>query len=221
MNPRLFRRAGGAGYSLVEMMVVLSISGTFLGALVYTTTGLQGLFFGDENYYQSTADQMRVLDYIARDVRNALSGTVSNNGQTLTVSLPDYINPATNQPRTPTLTAGAVKSAANVKYFANTNDSVTVTYTVSGNIITRSQTAVRSGVTTTSQTILANNVDNLQLTDASQAGSTNFTFGPASTSGGVQFVKTTITFMPRYTRANLLTSRTGTTLSQTVNVRGN
>ena len=202
-------------------MVALSMAGVFLGALVYVTTAFHGLFFAGDDYYQSTADQMRVLDYIARDVRNASSGTVSNNGQTLTVSLPDYINPTGNVPRTPTVTPGAVKSASNVSYFANSGDSLTATYTVSGNTITRTQTAVRSGVTTTTATILANNVDSLQLTDASTSGSTNFSFGPASVSGAVQFVKTTLTFMPRLTRANLATSRTGTTLSQTINVRGN
>lgn len=221
MIPRLLRKAPGAGFTLVEMLISVTIFTLFLAGLVLGTTAFQNLFFAQDNYYQSTDDQMRVLDYIARDVRDALSGTVSNNGQTLTVSLPDYINPTTNQPRTPTLTAGPLKSAGNVSYFANSGDSVTVAYAVSGNTITRTQTAVRSGVTTTTQTILANNVDSLQLADASQSGLTNFSFGPASIYGPSDVVKTTLTFMPRFTRLNLASSRAGTTLSQTVNVRGN
>ena len=229
MIPRLLRQAPRAGFTLVELLISVTIFTLFLAGLVLGTTAFQNLFFAQDNYYQSIDDQMRVLDYIARDVRDAICtnnlltscGQVSNNGQTLTVSLPDYINPTTNQPRTPTLTAGPLKSAGNVSYFANSGDSVTVVYAVSGNTITRTQTAVRSGVTTTTATILANNVDSLQLADASQSGSTNFYFGPASMSGTVQFVKTTLTFMPRFTRLNLASSRTGTTLSQTVNVRGN
>lgn len=208
-------------------MMVLSIAGVFLGALVYVATAFQTVFSGEDNYYQSSADQMRVLDYIARDVRNAIGsgvncGSVSNNGQTFTVYLPDYINPTTNLPRTPAVSPGALKSAINVSYFASVGDSVQVTYAVSGNTITRTQTAVRSGVTTTTSKIIANNVDSLQLTDATTSGNTVFTFGPASTcSGAVQFVKTTITFLPKYSRGTLATSRAGTTVSQTVDVRGN
>jgi prepilin-type N-terminal cleavage/methylation domain-containing protein len=219
----LLRRVSRAGFTLTEMMVSVSVGGFIVGAMILGTSAFQGLFFAEDDYYQSTADQMRVLDYIARDVRNAISGTVSNNGATLTVLLPDYIDPATNLPRTPTLTAGPLKSAANVSYQANASDSVNVTYAVSGNSVTRTQVAVRSGVTTTTQVVIASNVDSLQLTDASSGGSTNFTFAPANSgiSGAVQSVKTTLTFMPRFTRSNLLSSRSGTTLSQTVVVRGN
>src|SRR4051812_37378969 len=143
-----------AGFAMAEMMITIGVASVVVGAAVLGTSTFQSLFFAEDDYYQSTADQMRVLDYIACDVRNALSGTVSNNGQTLTVQVPDYIDPSTNLPRTPSISAGTLKSAANVSYKASGADTSTVTYAVSASTVTRTQTVVRSGVTTTTQAVI-------------------------------------------------------------------
>jgi prepilin-type N-terminal cleavage/methylation domain-containing protein len=219
-----FPRSNQPGFTLMEMVVSLTISGVVLGAAVLGGTAFRTLFYAVDDYYQSTSDQMLVLDYIARDIRNAISGTVSNNGATLTVQVPDYVDPATNLPRTPTVTPTNVKSAGNVKYLASPTDSpLSITYAVSGNIVTRTEVSTRNGVVKTTSTAIANDIDSLQLVDASAGGATNFNFGPASTAtgGAVQTVKTSVTFMPRFNRMLLAASRTGTTLSQTVVVRGN
>jgi len=224
MIPRLHRSHSRGGFTLVELVVSLGVGVVVMGAVVMGGVAFQTVFNAEDDYYQSTADQLRVLDYIACDVRNAISGTVSNNGQTLVVQLPDYINPATNTPRIPTVTPSKPKSAGNVKYFANAGDSVTATYAVNGNTVTRTQVAIRSGVTTTTSATIANNVDNLQLTDSSGSGSTNFSFGPLSMSGSngwVQFVQITLTFMPRFNRLNRASARAGTSVSETIAVRGN
>jgi len=224
MSPRVHRHDFRDGFTLIELLISLGISVIIMGAIVVAMAAFQQDFSAEDDYYQSTADQMRILDYIARDVRDALSGVVSNNGQTLTVQLPDYIDPATNAPRTPTVKPGKPKSAGNVSYFANAGDSVTVTYGVNGGIVTRTQVALRSGVSTTTSAVIANNVDSLQLTDASQGGATSFSFGPLSLSGSngwLQSVRIALTFMPRFNRYNLSNSRAGTALSETIFVRGN
>lgn len=218
------------GFTLVEMMVSVSIGGLILAAMVLGAAAFQNVFFAADDYYQSTADQMRVMDYISRDIRCAISGSTANSGQTLTVNLPDYIDPATNQPRTPTVKTGTAVSfyqtgSGIVSYFGSTSDSVAITYTGSGNIITRSQTVIRGGTTSVTSAVIANNTDSLQLSDAKSSGTaTNFVFGPPTVTGSVtqiDTVKTTMTFMPRFNRSNNSSSRAGTSVYQTTTVRNN
>ena len=210
-----------AGFTLVELMVSAGIASLILGAMVLGAAAFQNIFFATDDYYKSTADQMRVMDYIGRDIRSAVSGTVSSNGQILSVVLPDYIDPATSQPRLPTVKTGTSayfgEPTAAVTYASSASDSVTVAYATSGNQITRNKTIVRSGTTSTVNAVIATNVDNLTLLNASATtGTANFGFGA---NGQPKTVTTSASFMPKFNRANSPDARTNTTVYATTVVR--
>lgn len=210
-----------AGFTLVEMMVSAGIASLILGAMVLGAAAFQNVFFATNEYYKSTADQMRVMDYIGRDIRSAVNGTVGSNGQTLSVVLPDYIDPATNQPRLPTVKSGTSayfgQPTATVSYAGSVGDSVTVAYTTSGNQITRNKTIVRSGTTSTANAVIATNVDNLtMLNSLGTTGTTNFSFGA---NGQPKTVTTSASFAPKFNRANSPDARAATTVYATTVVR--
>jgi hypothetical protein len=202
------------------MMVSVGIGGLVLAAMVLGAAAFQNIFYAADDYYQSTAEQMRVMDYIARDLRGALSGSVSGSGQTLTILSQDYLDPATNQPRTPTVKTGSNSyfglPTADVSYAAATGDSVTIVYTSTSGRINRTKTIVRSGSSSTVSTTIANSIDNFILTDSSTSGTTNFSFGA---NGQPNMVKSTLSFMPRFNRYNQASSRAGTTVYSTILLR--
>ena len=57
-------------------------------------------------------DQMRVDDYITRDLRRATGATTENAGRKLVLTLPDQRDPATNTLRVPVVTDGVVRDIA-------------------------------------------------------------------------------------------------------------
>src|SRR3982751_1893009 len=105
-----------AGYTLSEMMIGMG-TGTFvLVALILGSVSLQKSFTGGDAYATAQDSQLRVMDYLTRDLRRASSATVSGDGTQVTVTVPDYYDkydakgkpstlPAVNsQPRDPTVT---------------------------------------------------------------------------------------------------------------------
>ena len=109
-------------------------------------------FVATDEYYSATADQMRVLDSIAIDMRRAVSGSVSNGGQTLTLKLPDYLDYSQNPPipRTPTISATATVT------YGSTTTPPQVVYWVSGisphQVIKRTFTPTAGSATVTTLT---------------------------------------------------------------------
>ena len=72
---------------------------------------------------------MRLLDYIALDMRRAINGSIYNTTQTLTLTLPDYIDYSQNPPTPRTATIVLSGPAATVTYGTT---QPTVVYTVTG-----------------------------------------------------------------------------------------
>src|SRR5260221_5359536 len=99
-----------SAFTLVEMMISVSVASFILLAAVLATVAFQTVFVATDECYKATSDQNRVLDYIAIDMRQATSGSVSNSGQTLTLNLPDYIDYSQTPPvpKTPTITKTTV-----------------------------------------------------------------------------------------------------------------
>jgi prepilin-type N-terminal cleavage/methylation domain-containing protein len=198
-------------FTLLEMMFSVSIGGVVLG-----TAAFQTVFTASDEYYKATSDQMRVLDYIALDMRSATSGSVSNTTQTLTLRLPDYIDYSKNPPapRTPTIAAsGAITYGTN-------SAQPTVVYTVAGSspnqTVTRALTPATGPITTTTLTSASANYQ-FSCFNPGNAGSTaNFSFGGA---GQPAMITARITFLPKFNRLNLASSRTGTTASMTMLLR--
>ena len=179
---------------------------------------MQKVFAGSDASLKATADQSRIIDYIARDLRQALYYQVCNSGQMLTIMVPDYIDPNTNQPRTPTVHPGTLNQATGllngsvdynyssnpcgtkVSYFpANSPTSGSTTYTYSAN----GQYLIRQVGNT--QTVISLDCTTLQIGFTDQTTS----------------VQVSISFAPRFNFDSQTNDRTGTAVYATAAFRNN
>jgi len=93
---KLSFRKSRLAYTLLEMMMAVASSSVVLAALTTAGVALQRSFAAVEGYSLSEADQLRVSDFIALDVRRAR--TVSVNAGILTLTIPDYYNAHNDSP---------------------------------------------------------------------------------------------------------------------------
>jgi len=192
-------------FTLAEMMIALSASSVLLGATLTSSTSLQKSFNAIDTYFATHMQQIRIVDYLSRDVKRGLVVTTSADLQTVTITVPNYIiqagdpeavvNPAlVGTPRTPTMTY--TPSGWQVNYGANTS---TVVYSINGTSILRTE----NGAITT----IASSTDQLvpQTTDVELANT--------------EYAKTSITFQPIFTSGGAVAERTGTTVYSTAYLR--
>lgn len=209
-------RAENGAYTLVELMVSVCIGALILAAVAEAMVALQTLFVATDQYYLATSDQTRVLDFIAQDMRSASSGAVSNQAQTLTLTLPDYIDYTQNPPvpRSPVLSA-----TTNVSY-GSTTTPPTVTYSVTGTtpnqVIQRVFTPSTGPSVTTVLTSAAANYQMSFFTPTNPGSTTPFPLGGI---GQANALTTLITFAPRFNRLNLASSRQAASASMTMTMR--
>src|SRR2546421_7811896 len=192
-------------FSLTEIMVTLAISSVALGAILTSSASLQKSFNAIDSYFATHMQQIRIVDYLSRDVKRGLIVTTSADLQTVTVTVPNYIiqagdpeaiiNPALiGTPRTPTM--AYTPSRWQVNYGAATS---TVVYSISGFSILRTE----NGTVTT----IASSTDQLVpvTTDVELANT--------------EYAKTSITFQPIFTSGGAAASRSGTTVYSTAYLR--
>jgi hypothetical protein len=192
-------------FTLAEIMVALSASGALLGATLTSSTSLQKSFNAIDTYFGTHMQQIRIVDYLSRDVKRGLAVTTSADLQTVTITIPNYViqkgdpealaNPAlVGTPRTPTMTYTA--SGWQVNYGAATS---TVVYSINGTSILRTE----NGAVTT----IASSTDQLvpQTTDVELANT--------------EYAKTSITFQPIFTSGGAVAERSGTTVYSTAYLR--
>jgi len=194
-----------AGFTLSEMLVSLSLSSTVLAAAITCGISLQKSFAATDNYFSTQMQQIRIIDYLNRDVKRGLIVTTSVDLQSVTLNLPNYIiqagdpeaiaDPETiGTPRTPTVVYTA--SGWQVNYSPSTT---TVVYSISGNSILRTE----NGVVTT----IASSTDQLV---------------PATTDvdlANTEYASTSVTFSPIFTSSGAVAERTGTSLYATAYLR--
>ncbi len=203
MTLKTFQRT--AGFTLSELLVAVSISLIVLAAAVASSISLQKSFSAVDNYFATHMQQVRIVDYLSRDVNRGLSVTTSVDLQTLTVDVPNYIiqagdseavgNPSLiGTPRTPTV--AYTSSGLQINYGASTS---TVVYSLSNSSILRTE----NGAVTT----IASSTDQLipQTTDVELANT--------------EYTSTAVTFMPTFTMAGSPAARAGTSLYGTAYLR--
>jgi hypothetical protein len=94
--------------TLTETMVSCAVSTVVLGVLVFGLIAFQRSFLASAHHASSQAAQLRLLDYVALDLRRALNVTARSDGG-LDVDIPDYYESAsTLTPRQPQLVNGRV-----------------------------------------------------------------------------------------------------------------
>ena len=192
-------------FTLTEMMVTMAVGAVVLGATLTSSTSLQKSFNAIDNYFATHMQQIRIVDYLSRDVKRGLVVTTSADLQTVTITTPNYIvqpgdpeaiaTPASiGTPRTPTIVN--TPSGPQVNYGATTS---TIIYSINGLSILRTE----NGVVTT----IASSTDQLvPLTTDVELANTEYT-------------KTSITFQPIFTSSGAAASRSGTTVYSTAYLR--
>jgi Tfp pilus assembly protein PilW len=193
------------GFTLTEMLVSLSLSFIVLAAAITCGVSLQKSFAAVDNYFSTQMQQIRIIDYLNRDVKRGLIVTTSVDLQSVTMNLPNYIiqtgdseavsNPSlVGTPRTPTV--AYTSSGWQVNYSPSTT---TVVYSISGSSILRTE----NGVVTT----IASSTDQLvpKSTDVELANT--------------ECANTSVTFLPIFTSGGAVASRSGTSMYATAYLR--
>ena len=202
-SPTRNHQAGG--FSLPEMLIATSIATVLFAAIITTSITLQRSFHAVDTYFATHIQQVRILDYLARDVKRGLNVTTSVDLQSVTVKMPDYLikegdaeallNPAlVGTPRMPTVTR--TQSGPQVNYGTSLT---TVSYAIQGLSILRTE----DGVVTT----IASSTEQLVPTTTNVA------------LANTQYTDTTVTFRPIFTRASSDAARYGTTACATAYLR--
>ncbi len=125
-----------SGFTLIEMLVAVGVFSMFTVALMTTWSALSTSALNTTSYAQRQADQMRVFDYLKRDIRRASSVAIYNGatlvtgttfGTELRLTIPDYYSDIREEDNaigsrvaaTPTVSGGNVAYGASltVKYY--------------------------------------------------------------------------------------------------------
>ena len=185
-HPVYNKQRGGGGMTLAEIMVALAILGIVLSMCYGSSVALQRGFAATTSWADARTNQVRVLDSLAVDLRNAIatSFTTSTDGLTntlpLTLTIPmRYSAYETTGP----LAGDPARSATVVNPGVNTttrsgmqySDTVSVTY--------------RYGGSGTKRTIVRHQIDN----DASREVSSFTNYSSASLSDPDNILKVTFT----------------------------
>lgn len=155
---------GSGGFTVVELLIASAICSVMCAALLVGSTLIQRSFAASRHHVDAQAEQMRLTDYMALDLRRALTVAVATTtaGSQLNVSIPDYYN-SSGTPRDPQISHGTAVYGPTP---------ITVNYFKRGDAIYRRQGAV--------ETALCTGVNDFQLTfqDLGQSISTSVTFLP-------------------------------------------
>ena len=182
------RLAAGA-FTLVELLIASAISSAMCASLLVGTVLIQKSFAASRHHVDAQAEQMRLTDYMALDLRRALtvSVTPTSAGSQLAITIPDYYTSG-GTPRDPQISNGTAVYGPTP---------VAVSYYKRGDTIYRKQGTV--------ETALCTDVNDFQLTfqDLGQSISTSVTFLPRF----------------QFTRANEASVRNGTATYTTTLLR--
>ena len=175
-----------AGSTLSELMIGLSLSSVIAIAAITASIGLQKSFNAVDNYFATHMQQIRIIDYLNRDVKRGLTVTASTDKQSVTVSVPNYIIQAGDPeaiadssrigtPRTPTISY--TTNGPEVNY---TTTPSTVVYQVNGMSIVRIENGQVTTIAASTDQLLPSTTD-VELANTEYTSS-NVTFRPIFTS---------------------------------------
>jgi type II secretory pathway component PulJ len=159
------------GFALSEVMFSTIIFAAVSMGLILGFISLERNYAATTDFATNHADEMRISDYLALDLRRALAVTAAHNDTMIWI--PEYYG-ADGQPQTPVLDGtGGV-------YYGDPNATVQIHYYLSGGTIYRQQD-------TATPTPIAVNVQDFifDVTDAGKVVTTHITFNPTFRSGVV------------------------------------
>lgn len=167
--PRLFHLRTKAGFALPDLIVSTAITAVLAAGMLVTITTLQKSSAASQHYAESQIRQARILDYVARDLRRALTVAVdtTDGGERITITIPDYYD-SRRRPRDPLIVGGSIA-------YGSAGASIPVSYYRRAGSFYRNVNGT--------ETVLASDVAD---------------FVADFTDSGKQTVSVTITFVPRY-----------------------
>ncbi len=164
------QQSSRGGYLLAETMISMSIFSAVSLALIMGFTSLERNFAATTDFATNHTDAMRISDYLALDLRRALS--VESTANDTTISIPAYYD-AEGNPQTPQLDGeGGV-------YYGSSDSVVQIRYYLfNGTIYRRQDSAAPAAI--------AENVANFNfdVIDLGKVVTTRITFNPTFVSGG-------------------------------------
>jgi Tfp pilus assembly protein PilW len=195
---KLTHNSHQSGFTLAEILTAMAIAMVIFAAILTASLAMQKTFNAVDNYFATHIQQVRIIDYLNRDVKRALVVITSANQQTVTLTIPKYIiqsgdaeavsNPSlVGAMRSPTIST--TTSGVQVNYGTTTS---TVVYAINGASILRTE----DGVVTT----IAASTDQLipTTTDVDLANT--------------EYSTMAVTFQPIFTSGSVAAERTGTTV---------
>jgi type II secretory pathway component PulJ len=162
------RRAGG--FLLLDTMIAMSIFTAISMALIMGFVSLERNFAATTDFATNHTDALRISDYLALDLRRALSIQTAQNETTVTI--PAYYD-ANGLPQTPQLDGhGGI-------YYGSAGSVVTIHYYLQNGKIYRQEDAKTA-------VAIAENVSDFvfSVTDLGKVATTRITFKPIYRSGG-------------------------------------
>ena len=153
------------GFTLPELLVAMAISAVVLSQLVVATYSLQRSFEAANYRMSAQEDQLRMIDYITRDLHMASAVTVQDGGAQVTITLPPTTSGVLDLDLGPLLTP-AIASLGPPAAGSPT----TVTYSAEGGQCVRQ--------VGTTQTVVADTIADLAFARDSSFVTVNVTFTP-------------------------------------------
>ena len=193
---KLTHHSHQSGFTLAEIMMAMAIAVVIFAAIITASLAMQKSFNAVDHFFATHVQQVRIIDYLNRDVKRALIVTTSANQQTVTLTIPKYIiqsgdaeavsNPSlVGAMRSPTLST----TTSQVNYGTTTS---TVVYSINGASILRTENGVVTTVASSTDQLVPSTTDT-QLTNT-------------------EYSTMAVTFHPIFTSGNVADERTGTTV---------
>ncbi len=79
------------GFTLAELLVTVAVTTLMFAAIFTASASLQRSYAAADNYFSSHMQQIRIIDYLARDVKRSFSVTTSTDLTTVTCIMPKYL----------------------------------------------------------------------------------------------------------------------------------
>ena len=127
-----------SGFTLAEVLIAVSAGAIVLAAVTVGSIALQKSFNATDNFLGTQMQQIRIVDYLSRDVRRSYIVSASSDLKTVTCIIPNYVSG--NARSTPTVTT--TKNGTFVSY--PNSRSVADAVTTSGSATLTSATAAFS-----------------------------------------------------------------------------
>jgi Tfp pilus assembly protein PilW len=175
------------GFTLSEMMISVAVGCMAIGATTSASVALQKSFAAANDFFYTHLQQIRIIDYLSRDVKRSTVVITSADKQTVTCTIPNLIIKAgdpdaglgVGKRRTPTVTV--TSNGAVVNYGTTTS---TASYSVSGQAIVRTENGVVTTIAASTDQLVPQTLDtelaNTEYADCNVTFLPIFNFNPAA-----------------------------------------